>query len=82
LILVMSAVGGSMFPRFLMPEGMRRFGRITFNAWALDGYQKVFWCEATPGELLPELSVLALACSVFLLLALRIAKKALKGRPA
>lgn len=82
LILVMSAVGGSMFPRFLMPEGMQRFGRITFNAWALDGYQKVFWYEATPDKLIPELAVLGLACLVFLLLAVHVAKRALMRKPA
>jgi ABC-2 type transport system permease protein len=39
----MSALGGSMFPRFLMSETMQKFGLLTFNGWALDGYLKVFW---------------------------------------
>ncbi len=43
LILTMSALGGSMFPRFLMSENMQKLGLLTFNAWALDGYLKVFW---------------------------------------
>ena len=43
VILTMSALGGSMFPRFLMSETMQKFGLVTFNAWALDGYLKVFW---------------------------------------
>ena len=42
----MSALGGSMFPRFLMSETMQQFGLVTFNAWALDGYLKVFWRNA------------------------------------
>src|SRR4030095_5039861 len=46
LILTMSALGGSMFPRFLMSEAMQRVGLVTFNAWALDGYLKVFWRNA------------------------------------
>ena len=46
VILTMSALGGSMFPRFLMSEGMQRAGLVTFNAWALDGYIKVFWLDA------------------------------------
>ena len=45
LILTMSALGGSMFPRFLMSETMQKIGLVTFNAWALDGYLKVFWRE-------------------------------------
>lgn len=59
VILIMSALGGSMFPRFLMPEWMKQLGLITFNAWAVDGYQKVFWYEQSPLALWPELAVLA-----------------------
>ncbi len=54
IILVMSAVGGSMFPRFLMPETLRELGLVTFNAWALDGYQKIFWYEAPLAGLAPQ----------------------------
>ena len=43
VILVMSSLGGSMFPRFLMSVRMQKAGLFTFNAWALDGYIKVFW---------------------------------------
>lgn len=37
VILGMSALGGSMFPRFFMPEWIRPFGLITINGWAYDG---------------------------------------------
>jgi len=66
LILVMSALGGSMFPSFLMPETMQSLGRFTFNAWALAGYQKVFWYDASPLELYSEVAVLCattIACT-------------------
>ena len=43
MILIMSAIGGSMFPRFLMPEAMQKAGLLTINAWAIDGFTKVFW---------------------------------------
>jgi ABC-2 type transport system permease protein len=58
LILVMSAVGGSMFPRFLMPELMKKIGLLTFNAWAIDGYTKVFWRDEPLTSLVPQVSVL------------------------
>ena len=45
LILAMSALGGSMVPRYIMSEEMQRWGQLTFNAWALDGFKKVFWYE-------------------------------------
>ena len=66
LILAMSAVGGSMFPRFLMSETMQKIGLITFNAWALDGYLKVFWREAPLTALWPQAAVLLGLTAVFL----------------
>jgi ABC-2 type transport system permease protein len=58
LILCMSALGGSMVPRYVMSESMQQIGKITFNAWALDGYIKVFWRDLPLGALAPELAVL------------------------
>lgn len=75
VILMMSAVGGSMFPRFLMSETMQRLGLVTFNAWALDGYIKVFWRDAPLVELLPQLAVLALLAVLFLAAARRLARR-------
>lgn len=66
IILAMSAVGGSMFPRFLMSDTMQTFGLVTFNAWALDGYLKVFWRDVPLVELWPQLAVLATLTVVFL----------------
>lgn len=45
-VLTISALGGSMFPRFLMPESMQRASLVLFNSWALDGFINVFWREA------------------------------------
>ena len=66
IILTMSALGGSMFPRFLMSETMQRFGLLTFNAWALDGYLKVFWRNAPIAALWPQVLVLAGLTVVFM----------------
>lgn len=66
LILTMSALGGSMFPRFLMSESMQKVGLVTFNAWALDGYLKVFWRNAAIWELWPQVAVLCALTVVFL----------------
>jgi ABC-2 type transport system permease protein len=67
LILTMSALGGSMFPRFLMTETMQKFGLLTFNAWALDGYLKVFWRDAPIWQLWPQVAVLVGLTAVFLM---------------
>jgi ABC-2 type transport system permease protein len=75
VILLMSAVGGSMFPRFLMSEGMRTAGLFTFNAWALDGYQKVFWRDAVVWELWPQVVVLSGLAVAFLAAARVLARR-------
>jgi ABC-2 type transport system permease protein len=69
LVLTMSVVGGSMFPRFLMPEWMQSVGLITFNAWALDGYRKIFWYNLPLIQLWPQLSVLGGVAIVSMILA-------------
>ena len=71
VILIMSAIGGSMFPRFMMPEAMQQVGLVTFNAWALDGYRKVFWNGVSPVELWPQLGVMV-GLTVLLLLGARL----------
>jgi linearmycin/streptolysin S transport system permease protein len=75
LILTMSALGGSMFPRFLMSETMQKFGLLTFNGWALDGYLKVFWRNAAVWQLWPQVLVLAALTVVFLGLARMFARR-------
>jgi len=75
LILCMSALGGSMVPRYVMSETMQEFGKLTFNAWALDGYIKVFWRDLPMVELVPELSVLVTAAIVLFFAARLLARR-------
>jgi ABC-2 type transport system permease protein len=78
VILTLAAVGGNMFPSFLMPAGLQAVGRLTFNHWALVAYQKVFWYERPVAELLPQLALLAAAAAVFLAAAYLIADRAVR----
>lgn len=75
LILVMSSVGGSMFPRYLMPEAMQKAGLFTINAWAIDGFTKVFWRELPLTSLWPQVAVLLAAGIVLFAAARRIARR-------
>jgi ABC-2 type transport system permease protein len=75
LILTMSALGGSMFPRFLMSETMQKVGLLTFNAWALDGYLKVFWRDAALWQLWPQVLVLLGLTAAFLATARMLARR-------
>jgi len=75
VILIMSSVGGSMFPRFLMPEAMQKAGLLTINAWAIDGFTKVFWRDEPVSHLWPQVSVLLAIGVVLFAIARRIARR-------
>ncbi len=75
LILAMSSIGGSMFPRYLMPETMQKAGMFTINAWAIEGFTKVFWRDLPVTALWPQVSVLLAVGAVLFLAARRIARR-------
>lgn len=75
VILVMSSVGGSMFPRFLMPQAMQKAGLLTINAWAIDGFTKVFWRDEPLSHLWPQVLVLLGIAVALFLLARRLARR-------
>ena len=74
-ILLMSALGGSLFPRFLMPEKIQKIGLVTLNAWALDGFQKIFWRDEPLVSIWPQLLVLSMVSVVLFAAARRIARR-------
>jgi ABC-2 type transport system permease protein len=75
VILTISAVGGSMFPRFLMPEGLKKASLVFFNSWALEGFLDVFWREEGLAALLPEVGVLLAWTVALFALARRVARQ-------
>jgi len=75
VILIMSSVGGSMFPRFLMPEAMQKAGLLTINAWAIDGFTKVFWRDEPISHLWPQVLVLVVVGAVLFAVARRLARR-------
>ncbi len=75
VILLMSSIGGSMFPRFLMPEAMQKAGLLTINAWAIDGFTKVFWRDEPISHLWPQVLVLLGVGAVLFAIARRLARR-------
>jgi len=75
LILTMSAIGGSMFPRFLMPPAMQKAGLFTINGWAIDGFTKVFWYDEPVTHLWQQVSVLLGTGVVLFLIARSLARR-------
>jgi len=61
VILLVSAIGGSMVPRFIMPSIIRDLGWLTPNTWALEAYDATFReAESWSALLLPVGLLLAL----------------------
>ena len=75
VILSISALGGSMFPRFLMPEGLKKASLVFFNSWALEGFLDVFWREEGLVALLPEIGVLLVWTVALFVIARRVARQ-------
>ncbi len=75
VILTMSALGGSMVPRYIMSEQMQQVGLLTFNAWALEGFEKVFWRDLPVAALWPQILVLTLAGVMMFALAVVFARR-------
>jgi ABC-2 type transport system permease protein len=74
-VLSISALGGSMFPRFLMPESIQKAGLVLFNAWALEGFMNVFWRNLPLNSLLLPAAVLVAWAAAFFLAARQLTKR-------
>jgi ABC-2 type transport system permease protein len=75
VVLIMSALGGSMVPRFIMPALLQKIGFLTFNAWAIDGFTKIFWREEPVWHVWPQVLVLLGAAVVFFAIARKLARR-------
>ena len=60
LVLLLAGLSGSLLPRNLMPDDVKRFSYITPHAWALDAYQQLLLSPT------PSIAVAAQACGVLL----------------
>ncbi len=58
IILIMSAVGGSMIPLFIMPPIMKKIAICSVNYWGIQGFYDIFWRNLSLWDILPRMSVL------------------------
>lgn len=75
LVLIVSAVGGSMVPRFLMPGWLQDLGWLTPNGWTLEAYNGIFWRGESIAATAPAWAVLAGSGLVALLLARQLSRR-------
>ncbi len=73
--LILAAVGGSMAPRFLMPEALQSLGWLTPHSWVIEAYQTVLWRGLVNTTVVQAWAVLASFATAGFLAAL-----ALEGR--
>lgn len=74
-VLILSALGGSMVPRFLMPRILQEIGWITPNAWALEAYTSIFWRDESVTALLLPVGLLVIAALLGLFVAQRLTRR-------
>ena len=60
IILIMSAIGGSMIPIFFMPEFMQKISVISVNYWAIQGFFDVLGRDAAIGPVMTKVGILVL----------------------
>jgi ABC-2 type transport system permease protein len=68
IILVMSAIGGSMIPLFIMPPILQKIALLSVNYWGIQGFYDLFWRVLPLEEILPKILIL-MGIGVFMTLA-------------
>ena len=77
VVLVMSAIGGSMIPTFVMPQWMQNISPISVNYWSIQGFYDVFWRQlpVSSGVFLTKVAILLGIGIVLTLLSFRFFRK-------
>jgi len=75
IILVMSAIGGSMIPLFVMPAIMQKIAVFSVNYWGIQGFYDIFWRNLSLMEIMPRILVLLSIGIVMTLISLRLFRK-------
>ncbi|GHN01843.1 ABC transporter permease [Cytophagales bacterium WSM2-2] len=77
IVLVMSCIGGSMVPTFIMPLFMQKISVFSVNYWGIQGFYDIFWRKLPITDLtfLSRILVLTIIGTVMNLIALQMFKK-------
>lgn len=58
IIILMSAIGGSMIPINMMPAFMQNIAGISVNYWGIEGFFDIFWRQLPLIDILPKMGIL------------------------
>ena len=75
IILVMSAIGGSMIPLFIMPSILQKIALLSVNYWGIQGFYDLFWRVLPLEEILPKILILISIGIVITLASIKLFKK-------
>jgi len=78
IVLLFSAIGGSMVPRFMMPDWLQSLGRFTPNHWSIEAFYGILARGQTAIDLLTVWSILFGGAAVLLCLAVIVAHKMMR----
>ncbi|WBX71210.1 ABC transporter permease [Tenacibaculum retecalamus] len=75
IIIIFSAIGGSMIPLFIMPEIMRKIAVISVNYWGIQGFYDIFWRNLPLIDILPKIGILVTIGFIMTLISVLLFKK-------
>jgi ABC-type multidrug transport system permease subunit len=75
IILVMSAIGGSMIPLFVMPTILQKIALLSVNYWGIQGFYDLFWRVLPLEEILPKILILMSIGLIMTLASVQLFKK-------
>ena len=75
IILIMSAIGGSMIPLFIMPSVLQKIALLSVNYWGIQGFYDVFWRSLPLESILPKILILTGIGIIMTLTSIQLFKK-------
>jgi len=75
IILVMSAIGGSIIPLFIMPTILQKIALLSVNYWGIQGFYDLFWRVLPLEEILPKILILTSIGIIMTLASIQLFKK-------
>jgi ABC-type Na+ efflux pump permease subunit len=75
IILIMSAIGGSMIPLFIMPSILQKIALLSVNYWGIQGFYDVFWRTLPLKSILPKILILMSIGIIMTLASIQLFKK-------